>query len=103
MYLDLDISEKMAVLDQFYDKLVGSGHKHKEIQSIFIEGLLKFNKMVENSKLSPDSPDFKPLYLSNDYNKVERGISKFLRKYNWHDPTWHDFKFRQFMEKGDPN
>ena len=34
-----------------------------------------------------DNPDFKPSYLNNDYEKVERGIQKHLRKFNWYYPS----------------
>ena len=87
MHLDLALSEQIEVLDRFYDKLIKSGHKHENIRILFIEALLKFNNMVRKSQLPKDNPDFKPSYLNNDYEKVERGIQKHLRKFNWYDPS----------------
>ena len=83
----IDISEKIEILDRFYDKLSVSGHQHDVIRLIFVEALLKFNFMLENSKKDPSDPNFKPIHVSNEFNKVERGIKKFLLKFNWYIPT----------------
>ena len=66
MHLELDLSEKLCVLDEFYIKLRRSGHEHLDIQILFMEALLKFKNMVSRSKLSPENTNFGPLYLSND-------------------------------------
>ena len=87
MHLDLHFDEKIGVLDNFYDKMAYSGHDHDFIRSIFVEGLLKFTHMVKISNFDPTDPRFKPLYMPNNYNEVGRAISKFLRKFNWYDPT----------------
>ena len=42
--------------------------------------------MVAKSLLPKEHPEYIPLYLSNDYNRVNRGIAKFLRKFNWFIP-----------------
>ena len=42
--------------------------------------------MVANSKLDKSDSKYKPLYLANDFDKVNRGIQKFMKRYNWHDP-----------------
>ena len=42
--------------------------------------------MVEKSKLDPDDPNFKPIYMENDFNRVERAKTKFLRRFNWYIP-----------------
>ena len=34
----------------------------------------------------PPDPKYRPMYLSNDYDKEKRGIIKFLKRYNWHGP-----------------
>ena len=77
MHLETPISEKIETLDRFYVKLVNSGHKQPEICQLFIEALLKFKNMVQKSRKDPTDPDFKPLYLSSDYERVNRGIKKF--------------------------
>ena len=82
----IEFSEKLSILDAFYDKLIMSGHKHNDIRLLFIEALLKFNQLVRNSELPPEHPSFRPLYLSNNFDKDRRGISKFLSRYNWHNP-----------------
>ena len=87
MHLDTPLSEQIEVLDNFYSKLRKSGYKHEKIRILFVEALLKFTKMVEKSKLSKNDPNYKPLYLSNQYNKVERGVQKYLRSFNWYDPA----------------
>ena len=80
------LNEKIRVLDDFYVKMAKSGHKHADIQAIFLEALLKFNDMRKRADLPPTNPNFKPLYLSNSYDKTNRGIKKFLSRYNWYDP-----------------
>ena len=86
MHLSIDISEKISVLDSFYDKLYKSGHSHNDIRLLFIEALLKFNAIVEFSLLPADHPNYRPLYMSNEYDRNNRGIKKFLLKFNWFNP-----------------
>ena len=86
MHLDIPISEKLCVLDNFYEKLIKSGHAHEKIQVIFIEALLKFQDLVRKSKLSAENPIYRPLHMSNDHEAEKRAIYKFLRKFNWYDP-----------------
>ena len=90
MHLETPLIEKIGTLDAFYEKLLGSGHKAGDIRLLFIEALLKFKFMVENSMKSPQDPSYKLLYLSNSYDYVNRGIKKFLRKYNWHNLDLND-------------
>ena len=42
--------------------------------------------MLEKSKLDPSDPAYRPIYLSNEFNKIERGKSKFLQAFNWYVP-----------------
>ena len=91
-HLDMPMHEKIAILDSFYTKLRKSGHHHEYIRLLFVEALLKFRQMVTNSKLEPSDPSYKPLYLSNEYDKVNRGILKFLKRYNWYDPMMSSTK-----------
>ena len=86
MHPSLELSEKIKVLDQFYDKLRFSGHSHFDVRFLFLEALLKFNLLVKNSTLPPDHPSYKPLYLSNDFDRENRGLAKYLQKFNWHIP-----------------
>ena len=46
--------------------------------------------MVSKSQKDPQDKNFKPLYLSNSYDQVNRGIKKYLRKFNWFDPELND-------------
>ena len=85
MHLCLPLFEKISVLDDVYEKLRLSGHSHDFTCKIFVEALLKFGQMVKNSVLNPSDPKFRPLYLANDYDAVNRGIKKYLRKFNWYD------------------
>ena len=78
MHPQIEISEKIEILDKFYVKLSVSGHSHEVIRLIFVKALLKFNHMLEKSSKDPSDPDFKPIYVSNDYNKVERGSENFF-------------------------
>ena len=61
-----------------------SRHKHS-----FLTPPKQQNSPMEHLK-NPNDPNFKPLYLSNDYDQVNRGIRKFLRRYNWYDPELND-------------
>ena len=96
MHLEIDHEEKVRVLDSFYNKLRMSGHSHNDIRVFFVEGLLRFNSLLDASLLPPDHPRYKPLYLSNSFDKVNRGIDKYLSKYNWYcpgnDPEAHAWK-----------
>ena len=87
MHLEIELDEKIKVLDLFYDKLAKSGHNYEYIQLLFVEAITKFMCLVENSLLPCDHPNYRPLYLSNDYDRVNRGIKKFLLQFNWYNPT----------------
>ena len=98
IHLEVEFSERIKVLDLFYDKLAKSGHCHKNIQLLFFEAIAKFNSLVDRSLLPSDHPSYRPLYLSNDYDRVNRGIRKFLLQFNWYnpsnDPLAHDWKLQ---------
>ena len=93
MHLCLPLSEKIYVMDNFYDKLRLSGYSHDFTRLIFVEALLKFGQMVKNSKLSPSHQKYKPLYLANNYDAVNRGIRQYLRKFDWYDPDKSEVDF----------
>ena len=65
LHFDIPLSDKIDVLDNFYMKMMKSVHKHEFARMIFIEALLKFDQMVKNSKLCPNDPQFRPIYLFN--------------------------------------
>ena len=75
----IEMSEKIEILDKFYDKLSISGHPHEVIRLIFVEALLKFNFMLENSKRDPSDPKFKPIrfMLAMNLIKLKGGLRNF--------------------------
>ena len=48
LHFDLPLEEKLEILDNFYLKMVKSGHSQDFARTIFVEALLKFNFMVKN-------------------------------------------------------
>ena len=86
-HLEVPIFEKIGILDRFYWKMRHSGHEHEKILTLYVEALLKFNYLVKLSKLPENDPSYRPLYMSNDYKSEERKMLKFLKRFNWHDPT----------------
>ena len=83
---DVGQLEVFEILNKFYDKLRFSGHQHSAIALLFIEGLLKFNSLVKRSQLPISDKSYRPLYMSNSYDKVNRGIKRYLSKYKWFSP-----------------
>ena len=69
--------------------MLKSGHTHEYARMVFVEALLKFDQMTKNSMLDPSDPKFRPIYLSNEYEKEKRGIIKFLKRFSWHDPDYN--------------
>ena len=63
---------------------------------LFVEALLKLNSLIEFSSLPSDNPDYRPLYMSNAYDRDNRGIRKFLLRFNWFNndsnPALHVWK-----------
>ena len=42
--------------------------------------------MVKIAKLPKDHKNYTPLHLANEFNAIERGIKKYLRKFKWFIP-----------------
>ena len=99
--LETPISEVVVILDNFYVKMAKSGHPHDQIRVLFVEAILKFENMVKKANLDPSDPNFKPLYMSNSYDRVNRGIRKFLRSFNWYDPdsSYSDHSWKSEVPK----
>ena len=75
-HLDLPLREKQAILSEFGQKLVNSGHSVTSSQIILVHGASKYAELVSRSKLQKGEPKYKPLHYGKEYNKTERKLSK---------------------------
>ena len=51
-----------------------------------MQGVTKYLELLRLSKLSTTHRDFRYLYLSNEFRKSERQVSKYLSKMSWYEP-----------------
>ena len=62
--------------------MVNSGHKPHFIRRILCSGIMKYERMVRNSKLEKSDPDYKPLHHPSGRSKM-RLKRKAMARDNW--------------------
>ena len=77
-------AELCGVLSKFAQKMVNSGHSYWTTKVILVQGVTKFNYLVEMSKLSERNKRYKPLHLPKSFKESERQLGKQLARSTWH-------------------
>ena len=62
---------------------------------MFVEGILRFKSLKARDSLEHSDPNYRPLYLSNSFNKDQRKIAKFLSQFNWFVPGACDHSWKK--------
>ena len=85
--MDLEIEEKQAILSNFAQKLINSGHSVMSSQYILVHGVTRYLEIVKDSKRSTDDAKYKPMYLHKQYNIYNRKLHKILSKSSWYEES----------------
>ena len=99
--LDLPVTEKQDILSRFGQKLINSGHSVQSSQYILVHGVVRYIELLNNSKLDPKNPSYRPLHCSRDYNVYDRKLYKLLANTNWYDDNSlkRKTRWRQLLPK----
>ena len=79
---ELDISERLKVVDNYAMKVVNSGYGLKQTRGIIVGGLKRYERKLKLS-LDVANPRWKPLHQGDDYNVSGRNKKKILAKTSW--------------------
>ena len=78
----VDISTRLAVIDEYARKLINSEYDLAMTRRIIVGGLKGYERMLSGS-LDKGSPSWKPLHLPTAYKAKERRVAKMMAKTNW--------------------
>ena len=81
---DVDELTRSSIIDRFASKLYNSGHDVYTVQKLLIHAVYCYQDRVRRSKLQNEHPEYKPLYLSKNFNKENRILEKSGAKTEWY-------------------
>ena len=79
---DLEVSERVQVVDDYAQKLINSGFKLEQTRNILVGGLTGYERKLALSR-DTKNPKWKPLYQPASFNAQARRRTKLLGKSNW--------------------
>ena len=74
---------KTQILNKFASKLVNSGFSRDDTEMFLVHSATSYIHKVMLSELPKDHTKYKPLYLSKEYRREERALTKARAKTNW--------------------
>ena len=80
---DVPMEVRHEILNSFAAKLINSGYKNEFCQMIMVHSTVCYVERLRRSRLPVDDKEFKPLYLSKEYNKETRMLNKLDGKTSW--------------------
>ena len=81
---DLDHGQRSIILSNFTKKMLNSGFNQDEARKVLVSGVTKYIFLLECSEKPDSDANYKPLYVSKEYNESARQISKYLAKMGWY-------------------
>ena len=101
---DLELEERILVVDNYCQKLANSGYRKPQITKVVVGGLTGYERRRELSLLDKKDHRHRPLHESRNYNARNRRVNKMLSKQNWfkrkEQDNQHDVTKRTFQEAG---
>ena len=64
--------------------MLNSGFNQDEARKVLVSGVTKYIFLLECSEKPDSDANYKPLYISKEYNESARQISKYLAKMGWY-------------------
>ena len=83
-YEDLDWDDRLKIVEDYVQILVNSGHRYRFIKSVILQGLTRYEYMVQRSKLDAEDLKFMPLYRDRSFQQVARKMNKCVEKMIWY-------------------
>ena len=80
--VDWDI--RLGILEEFIKTLVNSGHRFPYIKAVVLQGISKYQYMIERDRLEPYDKKYMPLYRDKTFRKNERMLIKYVNGMVWH-------------------
>ena len=81
--LELQWDERLAVINDFIQLLVNSGHKYAFIKSLTLQALTRYKYMVMRSNLDVTDERHRPLYRARAFDHMKRKVSKMVEQETW--------------------
>ena len=94
---------RTEIIDKFAKKLVNSEFDTYTVQRILVSAVSCFLEKVRKSKLDHSDEEYQPLFLSKNYNKADRLLTKGSAKCSWYTSRnkktwWMEDDFAERME-----
>ena len=81
--LNVDMKERVQIIEDYIGILVNSGHKYPYIKAVILQGISRFLYMVKRSKLDKSDPKYMPLHRRAEHRREERLITKYVGAMTW--------------------
>ena len=90
--IELGTEVQKKHLNKYMLKLKNSGYR-KKFRTEVLDSIMKgFEKIKENDKMG-----IRPIYRSRDWNKEERQLSKFNKKFNWWNTEKNEIQYKSVL------
>ena len=80
----VELREREGILSTFAQKLINSGHTAKSSKIIIVQGVTKYLDNMRRHNLPVQNSEYKPMYLSKEYDQENRQIEKYMGKMTWY-------------------
>ena len=80
---DLDMKERVVVVDEYCQKLADSGYQGDQMKKVVTGGLTGYERRRNLSMLDVSDRKYRPLHESRKHNAKGRRIAKIMSKQNW--------------------
>ena len=88
------VQERGRILSTFSQKLVNSGHSIKSSRIMVVHGVTKYLELKRIHNLPKSHNDYKPMYLSKEYDQEKRQLKKQMEKMTWYSDGGTGVKWR---------
>ena len=89
------MDQRLAVIEEYIQLLVNSGHRFSFIKSICLQAITKYEYMLGRNNLDPSDDKYQPLYRERNFKETERKILKYINYSTWYTREDLSEPFRQ--------
>ena len=81
--LDIDLKERLYIIEEYIGDLRTSGHRYPYIKALTLQGITRYLYMLKRSNLQVSDPKYMPIHRPTEYRRVERLLSKYIEQMTW--------------------